>query len=555
MSMLIAGWLALSASVLVTGLAFQGLIGFSNEGPDWTLLGDDYFQQILLFSLKQALLSALLSVLFAWPVARALYYLPGLPGRRAFLALCLLCFVMPTLVLITGLVALLGHSGLLSPLISALSGERWNLYGLSGILLAHLFLNMPFAVRVLFLQLQAIPDSGWKLALQLKLSRWQRLRLVEWPGVRSSLLMLFGFIFVLCFNSFAIVLALGGGPRSTTLEVAIYQALKYDFNIPETLTLAWTQLLIAGGLFLLVTRLGSPAWLAVDTAVRHWTPEPGRALRRLHQGVYALSWLCLSLPILALLPGLVQGDLQRFEPGELLLPALTTLGLGLVAAIGGMLLAYALLKPIRMAAIRGQGRKLVVLEWLATHHLVAPAMVVSVGLFVFLLPRMDLDRWGMLWVALLNMLLVVPFAVQKLKPRLLQFDRQYDALAQSLKLRGLALWRIEWPFVRPVTLSTFALVLVLAMGDVAIFSIFGTQDWITLPWLIYGYAGSYRIAEASLASLLLLVLCALALWGVGRLGHAQTTHRQQNLSRRQRRPAALPADERAENLPEDNHHA
>jgi thiamine transport system permease protein len=68
---------------------------------------------------------------------------------------------------------------------------------------------------------------------------------------------------------------------------------------------------------------------------------------------------------------------------------------------------------------------------------------------------------------------------------------------------------MEWPFIRPVFVSTFALLLVLAMGDVAIFSILGNQQWQTLPWLIYGFAGSYRLAEASLASLILLLLCAI----------------------------------------------
>ena len=67
--------------------------------------------------------------------------------------------------------------------------------------------------------------------------------------MRPVLVMLLGFVFILCFNSFAVVLALGGGPQATTLEVAIYQALKYDFNIPEALSFAWTQLAIAGGLF------------------------------------------------------------------------------------------------------------------------------------------------------------------------------------------------------------------------------------------------------------------------------------------------------------------
>jgi thiamine transport system permease protein len=71
---------------------------------------------------------------------------------------------------------------------------------------------------------------------------------------------------------------------------------------------------------------------------------------------------------------------------------------------------------------------------------------------------------------------------------------------------------IEWPYMRRACVTSFALMLLLAMGDVAIFSIFGSSDWTTLPWLIYGYAGTYRMGEASVASLLLLLICALLVW-------------------------------------------
>lgn len=510
--MKVAGWISLLLTSLITILAFQGLIGFSDQGPDWGLLSDSYFHSILAFSLKQALLSALLSVLLAWPIARALYYLPDLPASRLFLALCLLCFVMPTLVLITGLVSLLGRSGALSPLVATIFGGDWNLYGLNGILLAHIYLNMPFAVRVFYQQFKSIPDSSWKLSMQLKLSRWQQLRIIEWRSLRGTALVLFGFVFVLCFNSFAIVLALGGGPKSTTLEVAIYQALKYDFNIPEALMLAWTQLLIAGGLFLMVSRFGSSHWLSIDTAREEWRPVPTGWRARMMQCSYFMIWVALLLPLLALFSGVTQGDLLRIEWGSLLKPTLITVGLGILSASIGMALAYAMLTPIRQMNLSAQPRKRVLFEWVATHALVAPAMVMSVGLFIFLLPIIDIDRWGIVFVGILNTALVVPFAVQKLKPRLYQFDAQYNALTRSLKLNGRQRWAIEWPFIRSVFLSTYALVLVLSMGDVAIFSIFGTKDWTTLPWLIYGYAGTYRIAEASIASIVLLSLCAFILW-------------------------------------------
>ena len=56
---------------------------------------------------------------------------------------------------------------------------------------------------------------------------------------------------MLCLTSFAVVLTLGGGPRSTTVEVAIYQSLRFDFDPARAVMLALLQL----GLCMLVAML------------------------------------------------------------------------------------------------------------------------------------------------------------------------------------------------------------------------------------------------------------------------------------------------------------
>ncbi|HPQ96430.1 MAG TPA: ABC transporter permease subunit, partial [Thiolinea sp.] len=428
----------LSGLVAVTGVAFYGLIGFSGQVADPGTLQDPYFYGILGFSLKQAALSAGLSVLLGYPVARALYYLPGLWFRRTFLTLCLLCFVLPTLVLITGLVLLLGHSGRLAPLL----GADWNLYGLKGILLAHVFLNLPFVVRALYLQLLHIPDTAWRLALQLGLPALTRWRLVEWPMVRGRLLVLGGFVFVLCFNSFAVVLALGGGPQATTLELAVYQALKYDFNLPEALTLAWVQFAIAGTLFVLLGRLGGSSWLVLEQGGDR-VPVPGRWSRLGHGGVYLLCALFLLLPLLVLLPALADIPASlRLAP--LLQALLNSFLLALACVIPATLLAWLLLWPQRLAQLQQRPRRRQLLEWLSTHTLAAPAMVLSVGWYVFVLPRLDLAQWGPVLVVLLNLVLTLPFALQQLRPRLLQFDAQYAPLCAGLKLAWPERLALEW---------------------------------------------------------------------------------------------------------------
>ncbi|OOV88897.1 ABC transporter permease subunit [Oceanospirillum linum] len=513
-----AAVVAYSLVILITTLAFYGLIGFDGAHLQVGLLTDPYILQILSFSLKQAGLSALLSVALALPVARALHFMPQLVAKKAFLSLCLLSFVMPTLVLITGLVSLMGRTGLITPILP----NDWNLYGLNGILIAHIYLNTPLAIRVLSQQMAHIPDTSWRLARQLRFSRWQQFTHVEWPAIKPSLLMLLGFIFVLCFNSFAVVLALGGGPGSTTLEVAIYQALKYDFNLSEALTLAWLQFTLAGLIFALIARMGKLNWLSADTSSQRWQPVLGRRSQHLHRIFYYLSWGALLLPLLALLPTVSEAKLSNIDLPGLLQAAFFSLLLGFAAAILAMLLAWLLLIPIRRASLNRLENQRVVLQWLATHTLVAPAMVLSTGLYILLLPRIDLDHWGMCWLIFINSVLLLPFVIAQLKPRLLQFDLQYGRLSANLKLSISDHFSVIWPFIRSVTKGSFALALLLALGDVAVFSIFGNNTFATLPWLIYGYAGSYRMAEAALASLLLLAICALLVFIFERHQKTQT---------------------------------
>ncbi|PIE43515.1 MAG: thiamine/thiamine pyrophosphate ABC transporter permease ThiP [Gammaproteobacteria bacterium] len=501
------GWGSLACLSCATLMAFWGLVSFQSEGFDWRLLTDSYFHHIVVFSLTQACLSAVISVALAWPVARSLYYLPGLPGKQHLLNLCLLCFVMPTLVVVTGLVVLFGSTGVLSPWVDRLVGETWNLYGLSGILLAHVYLNMPFAVRVLYLKLEVIPDSSWKLSRQLKLGRFTRFRAIEWPSLRSTLFIVTGFIFVLCFNSFAIVLALGGGPKSATLEVAIYQALKYDFNIPEALVYAWVQFVIAGLAFLLVSKWGVPSWLGGDKHESLWRPLPGTLVKRGMQCLCYFTALLLLLPIGAIVATAWQASLLSLDLLLLAKSFLLTVGLAVFSAALALLLAYFSLYPARASGLLGQEKRRVILEWWAGHALIAPAMVISVGLYIYLLRRIDIEQWWLVCVLLINAFLLVPFALQKLKPVLYVYDKAYGRLAASLKMTTRQRCMVEWHYAKPAVMASFSLTLMLAVGEVAVFSIFGDYQWPTLPWLIYSYAGTYRLAEASLVSLLLFVLC------------------------------------------------
>lgn len=502
-----------------SGLALLALTGWQTS-PDagfWQELWQDpWFWQVLKFTLWQALLSSFISVLLALPLARALVMDGQLPAKAVFLRWCLLCFVMPSLILITGLVAMFGYTGWLTPLLNSILGKGWSLYGLTGILLAHIFLNLPLALRVLSSQWASIPSSVWQMAAQLHLTGWRRFLLVEWPALRSVLPALLGFIFLLCFNSFAVVLALGGGPAATTLEVAIFQALKYNFNPSEALFLAVTQLLVAGSLFWLFSRWGKLEWLAPASAGQTWRPQTSRFTLWIGRFFYLFIALYLTLPVLGLLPTAVGKGLAGLPWLKLFKASGWSLLFALIASLLAVLMALQLSWVSRIKQQVGAQQKI---SWLsrlapvaALHHLIIPGMVLSVGLYIFFMPFINWMDWGWLAIIWLNALIALPFSFSQLKPAVFSYQANYQRLAASLGLPfGIYWWRVVLPYLRPALKRVAAISLVLTLGDFAIFGIFGQPEYTTLPWLIYELAGSYQLAAAALASLWLLGLAFVGL--------------------------------------------
>ena len=170
--------------------------------------------------------------------------------------------MIPVIVAIFGIAAVHGRSGWLNDAFELLGlGRVHYLYGLTGILIGHCFFNMPFIARILLQAVEAVPPETWRVASQYGLRSGDIFRLVEWPAMRSVLPGAAGLVFMLCFTSFAVVLTLGGGPKATTLEVAVYQALRFDFDLGRAVALALVQLLLCGAIVLAVLQLAVPGSL------------------------------------------------------------------------------------------------------------------------------------------------------------------------------------------------------------------------------------------------------------------------------------------------------
>lgn len=88
------------------------------------------------------------------------------------------------------------------------------------------------ASRLLLQSLESIPGEQRQLAAQLGMRGWHFSVLSNGRGCAARIPPVAALIFMLCFASFATVLSLGGGPQATTIELAIFQALSYDYDPP-----------------------------------------------------------------------------------------------------------------------------------------------------------------------------------------------------------------------------------------------------------------------------------------------------------------------------------
>jgi thiamine transport system permease protein len=502
-----AAFASLAAILTAVGLGIGPVLFIGLGQGDGRSLFDAYLWQVLRFTLLQAGLSTLLSVGLAIPVSWVLFR-TAFPGRGLILQLFALPLALPAIVAILGIVAVYGRSGL----IARATGVPLDTYGLTGILIAHVFFNMPLAVRLLMQRLDGIAPEPWRLGAQLGLSDHDRFRLIGWPAMRSGLTGAASLIFLLCAASFAAVLTLGGGPRATTLEVAIYQALRFDFDPGRAGALALVQLALCGVLVALAGRYALQIYGGATLASRRYGFAPA-APGATDVIVIGLATLYVAAPLVAIL---VVGIVASFAWKAIATAALTSVAIASLASLASVIIAL----PLGYAMARAVSpRQHTIFALAGVLSLIVPPAVLATGWFV-LVARFGLAAWlAFLLVAAMNTLMALPFAVGALAPAARSAVLPQDRLCASLGISGLRrLSLIDLPLMRGPLMFALAICFAVSLGDLTAIALFGSQDLVTLPSLIYGQMGSYRIESAAATALVLLALSMVVISFAERMG-------------------------------------
>lgn len=503
-----AALLGLAVAALTLGSAALT----AGHATDWSLGPAD--GAALRFTLLQAALSALASCTLAIPLARALAR-RRFPGRAALIRLLAAPFLLPVVVAVLGLLAVFGRAGPVNALLPALGLPPLSIFGLHGVVIAHVFLNLPLATRMLLQGWQSIPAERFRLAEALAMPPAAQLRHLEGPMLRAILPGAMATVFLLCLTSFAVALTLGGGPKASTIELAIYQALRFEFDLGRAALLAALQFALCAAVTLATLRLTTGALFGPGLGRTLAIPAPKGWRRGIDALTITFASAFLIAPLLAVL--------ARGLPGLADLPPAIwpALGRSLILATLSAALASAIALTLALAVARGQGW----LELAAMLPLSASGLVMGTGLFLAVHPVIPPETLALPVTLAVNAAMALPYLFRLLLPETRALLADYGRLADSLGLQGpTRLRHVNLPrLARPLGFGA-GLAAALSMGDLGVIALFAGERTETLPLLIQRLMGAYRMEAAAGAALVLVAASFALFWAFDRWGtaHAAT---------------------------------
>ncbi|MET8077295.1 iron ABC transporter permease [Streptomyces sp. NPDC005303] len=509
------------AAIVTRGLKADGTWQL---GRITDVLAQPDIRHVLWFTTWQALVSTALTLLVALPGAYVFARF-DFPGKQVLRAVVTVPFVLPTVVVGTAFLALVGRGGLTDDLWGVrLDTTVW------AILLAHVFFNYAVVVRTvggLWAQLDPRQEEAARMLGASRPAAWRTVTLPALaPAVAAAALM----VFLFTFTSFGVVQILGG-PTFSTLEVEIYRQTSEIFDLSTAAVLTLIQFAAVGAVLALhawTVRRRESALRLVDASVTARRPR-GAGEWGLLAGVVGSVAVLLVLPLAVLVqrslgaPGFgYYRALTRDDGGVFLVAPIEAVGNSLEYALAATAIAV-LVGGLAATALtrRDAGRFVRGFDALLMLPLGVSAVTVGFGFLISLdEPPLDL-RQSWILVPLAQALVGVPFVVRTMLPVLRAVDHRLREAAAVLGASPWRVWReVDLPMVRRALLIAAGFAFAVSLGEFGATVFIARPDNPTLPVAVarlLGRAGDLNYGQAMALSTILMVVCAVALLVLERL--------------------------------------
>lgn len=510
------------ANILALGLHSDNQWNFNVLQSVWS---DSYLRQIVWFTIAQAIVSTLLTLLIGFPIAYVLSRYK-FPFRSVITGLVSVPFVLPTVVVAVAFLVLLRPDGLVGGVLGGWWGATPpDLRGtLAAVLIAHVFYNVSVVVRVVGGLLSQLDPAMEEAAAVLGANKWKTFTKVTlplvWPALSSAGLV----VFLFTFTSFGVVLFLGG-PAQATLEVEIHRQTALLLNLPVAAALSILQLAMVATL--VTVSLRQQRKYAVEQPLTGALAKSAQRLattwaeRSVVFGVVLVSLGFFGTPLVAMVLRSFRSGISMFTIEwyqKLFDPGSTVLGRSAIDAV---------LNSVRFAAVAtivalvvGVSASFVIVrgpkgwrrwfEVLLLLPLGVSAVTVGFGFIVGLdEPPLNLrNSWWLIPMA--QALVSVPFVVRVLVPVLASIQtRLYEAAAVLGATPMRTLIEIDLPLVGRAVGLAAGFAFAMSLGEFGATVFIARADTVTVPVAIMrllGLPGASNYGQAMALSSILMLL-------------------------------------------------
>jgi len=504
------------AVVLARGFGFDA----SPFAPLGDVLTDPSLRAVAWFTLWQAVASTLLTLAVGLPVAAVLSRIE-FRGRRTLEAATLIPFVLPTVVVGTAFVALLGR---LAPVVDLRRTA-------TAILLAHVFFNVSVIVRTVGGLWRHLDDAPVLAARTLGASPLRAFREVTLPRLRPAIAAASAVVFLFTFTSFGVVLILGGPGRST-LEVEIHRATAQLLDLRTAAALSVLQLLaVVATLAIYGRTLRRQAARPLARSATTLRPVASGRDRAAVVGVVLLLGVVQGLPLLALLErslrvgdgwGLAHYRSLGAPTREAVLSVAPALAIrnSLVLAAIATVIALVVGTLAALAAVEG-GRAGRLMDGALMLPLGTSAVTLGLGLLLAFRSGPLAGQGAVLLVPLAQALVAIPFVVRTMLPVLRSIDERLREAAATLGAPPRRVWReVDLPIVSRAGLVAAGFAFAVTVGE------FGATIFVaraanpTVPVAIHralGLPGAVNLGRAMALSVMLALITGLVVLLIDRV--------------------------------------
>jgi len=473
------------------------------------------------FTVAQAAASTLLTLAVGLPTA-FVFARYRFPGRTLLRAVATVPFVLPTLVVGTAFLALLGPSGALG---IDLSGTVW------AILLAHVFYNYAIVVRGVGSFWEQLDPRLEDAARTLGAGRWRAFREVTWPLLQPAVLSAASLVFLFSFTSFGVVLVLGG-TRLATIEVEIWRQTTAFLRLDVAATLAVLQLIAVGGLLIVFGRLAARQRRELPLRPVGEVLRPMRTTgeRALVTATVAFMALFLVTPMAVLVvrsartaSGIGFGNYQALADSSetaLFIPTAEAVGNSLAFASAAVVIAVLIGLMAAASVAYGHSRVGGAMDAALMLPLGTSAVTLGFGFLIALDRPVDL-RTSLLIIPIAHALVAIPFVVRSTLPVMRAVQERLREAAAVLGAGPGRAWReVDLPIVTRAALVGAAFAFAVSLGEFGATAFIARPVSATIPVAIFrflGLPGASSFGRAMALSVVLMLLTGIAVLAIERL--------------------------------------